>query len=95
MTTGEKIAFLRNARQLTQEELVDAFNRFSKDLPRITRHQLAHWETDAHTPEWPAAKVIVKYFRITLDDLFFDDRTDFIPKSPTKIKRKVATRSVR
>lgn len=71
MTPGKKIKYLREEKVLTQQELSD---KLVKRYPsgRFTRQVIANWETDRDSPKIPEAKVLVRYFHISLDVLFFD-----------------------
>lgn len=74
MTTGEKIKQLREQKLLTQEELAVALNG-SFGVTHFQRHMIAHWEVNQHQPKWEDAKLLVLFFGISLDDLFFEHLT--------------------
>lgn len=77
MTTGEKIKEMRSKLGLTQEELSEALKKqFRRSA--ITREDIASWEINRHQPHWPKAKMLVQFFSITLDNLFFEDNTAFL-----------------
>lgn len=74
MTTGEKLRILRERSGTIQEDLVRILNARYPGIG-FTRDQYANWENDRNYPRWDAAKALVLYYRITLDDLFFEDKT--------------------
>jgi DNA-binding XRE family transcriptional regulator len=84
MTLGAKLIQLREHKGLTQEELTATLQKRYKDCS-ISRNDIANWEVNRHCPRWPKAKVLCKYFGITLDDLFFDHKTQFL-KSPKSLQ---------
>lgn len=73
MTIGEKLTALRQRKGLTQEEFCADFSRRFRDMP-INRKQYGHWETDDRTMQLMHFRALVKYYRISADDLLFDDR---------------------
>jgi transcriptional regulator with XRE-family HTH domain len=72
MTIGEKLKALRIQKGLTQEELIQALVR--KFKVNWTREMWAKWESDGNPVSLEFAKVIVKYFDITLDELAFENK---------------------
>lgn len=85
MTPGEKLRALRHLKGVNQEEMAVLLNGYARGKARITRATYANWETDRNEPKWQEAKIIVRYFKITLDDLFFEEKTAFLPSN---VKRK-------
>lgn len=76
MTTGEKLTMLRMRDGLSQQEFVAAINhKFGKALPYpLTRDMYAKHETDVHEFNWSTAKAFCRYYKISLDELIFEDR---------------------
>lgn len=72
MTIGEKLTALRQRKSMTQEDLCKDFNRKNPELA-INRPQYARWETDDRNMQLDHFKAMVKYFRVSADDLLFDD----------------------
>jgi transcriptional regulator with XRE-family HTH domain len=89
MTPGEKIKALREAMGLTQEDLAAALQRKYRGC-NITRYMIANWERNRHEPHWPTAKILVQFFNITLDDLFFENRNPLKAFKPVKNKLRAA-----
>lgn len=85
MTTAEKIKQLRRLKKLSQHDLANILQEKYKDYS-ITRDQIAHWETGIHLPLWPAAKILVHFFRITLDDLFYENKNPVKDKQKNKLR---------
>lgn len=77
MTAGEKIKEMRSKLGLTQADLAAALKKQYKRCG-ITRDDISNWELNRHQPHWPKAKVLVQFFSITLDNLFFEDNTAFL-----------------
>ncbi len=71
MTLGQKIAILRNAMKLSQEQLAEKLE--------VSRQSVSKWESDKTTPEVNIILQLASVFNITLDDLLRDD----IPLAPT------------
>lgn len=71
MTLGQKIAILRNAMKLSQEQLAEKLE--------VSRQSVYKWESDKTTPEVNMILQLASIFNITLDDLLRDD----IPLAPT------------
>ena len=86
MTIGEKLTALRQRKGLTQVEFCKDFSRRYPEL-KINRTQYSHWEIDNRTMQLKHFKALVTYYRITADDLLFDD---WIPPVLMKTKRKRA-----
>lgn len=89
MTTGEKLKILRHQAGLTQFELEAAIKKKYKSST-ITRNDIASWESDRHVPYWPSARILVQFFNITLDNLFFENNTAFLKLKPGKKNLKAA-----
>lgn len=73
MTPGEKLKYLRALEHLTQFEMAEVLNSSVNEKKLFRRTQLAYWETGKNVIPIKHAKIIVRYFRITLDDLFFEE----------------------
>ena len=71
MTLGQKIAILRNAMKISQEQLAEKLE--------VSRQSVSKWESDKTTPEVNVILQLASIFNITLDDLLRDD----IPLAPT------------
>lgn len=84
MTTGEKLTALRQHRSMTQEDFCKSFNKRYPSLS-ITRWQYARWETDSRNMQLDHFKAVVLFYRISADDLLFNDR---IPGNIIKNKSK-------
>lgn len=68
MTFGEKLRMLRDQKQLFQEELADALNKFQKKA-KFSRDMIARWENDLDTPRIDRLLAVSNYFGTTVDDL--------------------------
>lgn len=66
-TFGERFRELRNAKNLTQEELRKDFN--AKYHYSFTLAAISQYENDKRTPEIDALKSFADYFNVTLDYL--------------------------
>ncbi len=71
MTIGQKIAILRTAQKLSQEQLAEMLS--------VSRQSVSKWESDMALPEINTVLEISKVFSITTDDLLHDE----IPLEPT------------
>lgn len=67
---------LRNRAGLSQEEFVEKINkRYGHLMPYpLTRVMYAKHETDVNEFNWSTAKAFCKYFKISLDELIFEER---------------------
>lgn len=68
---------------LTQGELADALKKQYRSCS-ISREDITNWELNRHQPHWPKAKILVQFFGITLDNLFFEDNAAFLKKYSKK-----------
>lgn len=68
MTFGEKLRYLRDHKQMFQEELAEALNKFQKKVT-FTRNMIARWETDLDTPRIDRLLALSNYFGKTVDEL--------------------------
>lgn len=66
-TLGMRLKKLRNAVGMLQTELVDKIN--SKHGTKITSSMLSKWESDRDTPTLDNARLLAKFFNVTLDYL--------------------------
>ncbi len=90
MNTSHKLTILRNAENLSQEDLANALQKKYRGSS-ITRDDIANWETGRHLPGWTKAKYLSRFFGVSLDDLFFEDRTELFKKlNNNKNRLKVA-----
>lgn len=71
MTLGQKIAVLRTAVQISQEQLAEKLG--------VSRQSVSKWESDISTPEVGKILQLATLFNITTDDLLKDE----IPLAPT------------
>ncbi len=71
MTIGQKIAILRTAQKLSQEQLAEKLS--------VSRQSVSKWESDKALPEIGTVLEISKIFGITTDDLLHDET----PLEPT------------
>ncbi len=71
MTIGQKIAILRTAQKLSQEQLAEKLS--------VSRQSVSKWESDKALPEINTVLEISKIFGITTDDLLHDET----PLEPT------------
>ncbi|MBE6727768.1 MAG: phosphoglucosamine mutase [Ruminococcaceae bacterium] len=71
MTIGQKIAILRTAMQLSQEQLAEKLS--------VSRQSVSKWESDSALPEVGKVLQLASLFNITTDDLLRDE----IPLEPT------------
>ena len=71
MTIGQKIAILRTALQLSQEQLAEKVD--------VSRQSVSKWESDQSVPEVSKILQLSQLFNITTDDLLRDE----IPLAPT------------
>lgn len=71
MTIGQKIAVLRVAMQLSQEQLAEKLG--------VSRQSVSKWESDSSVPEVSKIIQLSSLFNITTDDLLRDE----IPLAPT------------
>ena len=71
MTLGQKIAILRNAMKLSQEQLAEKLE--------VSRQSVSKWESDKSMPEVNIILKLASEFNITLDDLLREE----IPLAPT------------
>lgn len=71
MTIGQKIAILRTALQLSQEQLAEKVD--------VSRQSVSKWESDQSIPEVSKILQLSQLFNITTDDLLRDE----IPLAPT------------
>ena len=71
MTIGQKIAVLRVAMQLSQEQLAEKVE--------VSRQSVSKWESDSSVPEVSKIIQLSSLFNITTDDLLRDE----IPLAPT------------
>ena len=71
MTIGQKIAILRTAMHLSQEQLAEKLS--------VSRQSVSKWESDTALPEVGKILQLSAFFNITTDDLLRDE----IPLEPT------------
>ncbi len=71
MTIGQKIAILRTAMQISQEQLAERLD--------VSRQSVSKWESDQSVPEVSKILLLSSLFNVTTDDLLRDD----IPLAPT------------
>ncbi len=71
MTIGQKIATLRTAMKLSQEQLADKLE--------VSRQSVSKWESDQSLPEIGKVVALAELFNITTDDLLLES----IPLAPT------------
>ena len=71
MTIGQKIAVLRTAAQMSQEQLAGQLE--------VSRQSVSKWESDQTLPEIGKVVQLSRLFNITTDDLLLDS----IPLAPT------------
>ncbi len=71
MTLGQKIAILRTAQRLSQEQLAEKLS--------VSRQSVSKWESDKALPEINTVLEISRLFGITTDDLLHDET----PLEPT------------
>lgn len=61
MNYGERIALLRDHKQLTQQELAN--------IVGITRAALSHYENNRRKPDYQVIRNIADYFQVSVDYL--------------------------
>ncbi|MBE6779134.1 MAG: phosphoglucosamine mutase [Ruminococcaceae bacterium] len=71
MTLGQKIATLRVAAKMSQEQLADELD--------VSRQSVSKWESGQSTPELSKVLLLANLFHITTDDLLRED----VPLAPT------------
>jgi len=71
MTLGQKIATLRVAAKMSQEQLADELD--------VSRQSVSKWESGQSTPEISKVLLLANLFHITTDDLLRED----VPLAPT------------
>lgn len=71
MTLGQKIAVLRTAMQISQEQLAERLD--------VSRQSVSKWESDQSVPEVSKILQLSYLFNVTTDDLLRDE----IPLAPT------------
>ena len=71
MTIGQKIAILRTAMQISQEQLAERLE--------VSRQSVSKWESDQSVPEVGKILQLSALFNVTTDDLLRDE----IPLAPT------------
>ncbi|MBE6671379.1 MAG: phosphoglucosamine mutase [Ruminococcaceae bacterium] len=71
MTIGQKIAVLRTAMQISQEQLAEKLE--------VSRQSVSKWESDQSVPEVSKILQLSSIFNVTTDDLLRDE----IPLAPT------------
>lgn len=71
MTIGQKIAILRTAMQISQEQLAERLE--------VSRQSVSKWESDQSVPEVGKILQLSSLFNVTTDDLLRDE----IPLAPT------------
>ncbi len=93
MTIGEKLTALRHRKGLSQEEICQALNRRFPDLP-LTRSYYAYLENDKKGMTVEHVKAFATFFRITADELIFENRPVEIlkGKSGKSLRLKVTLR---
>lgn len=62
---GKKLKELRNAEQLTQQQLAEILN--------ISRVNYTRYETDVSRPDYETLVAIADFYKITLDEIFGRD----------------------
>lgn len=72
MTFGEKLKIIRESKGITQGELATLLSRSGTE---VKREDITNWEIGRHHPKWPAAVAISKYFKVSLDDFFYEEKT--------------------
>lgn len=65
MQIGKKLKELRNAEQLTQQQLAEILN--------ISRVNYTRYETDVSRPDYETLVAIADFYKITLDEIFGRD----------------------
>ncbi|MDE5866348.1 MAG: helix-turn-helix domain-containing protein [Lachnospiraceae bacterium] len=65
MTTGKKLALLREKKGITQEKLSEILN--------VSRQSVSRWETDISFPETDKLIILSKYFECSIDFLLNED----------------------
>ena len=76
MNYGEKIAYLRKSKGMTQEELGKVLN--------VTYQAVSKWERGESLPDFSTMSQIAKYFQVPLS--YFEDGADSIPEpAPAEI----------
>ncbi|MDE6750879.1 MAG: helix-turn-helix domain-containing protein [Lachnospiraceae bacterium] len=65
MTTGEKLALLREKKGITQEKLSEILN--------VSRQSVSRWETDISFPETDKLIILSKFFECSIDFLLNED----------------------
>ena len=68
MTTGEKLALLREKKGITQEQL--------SELLSVSRQSVSKWETDISFPETDKLIKLSKLFECSIDFLLSEDRQE-------------------
>lgn len=68
MTTGEKLALLREKKGITQEKLSEILN--------VSRQSVSRWETDISFPETDKLIKLSKLFECSIDFLLNEDRQE-------------------
>ncbi|WP_135553047.1 helix-turn-helix domain-containing protein [Paenibacillus cymbidii] len=81
MGFGSRIAYLRETRQMTQEELA---NRIG-----ITRASLSHYENDRREPDIETMRAIASFFRVNVNYLFGEESGDKSKRCPSGEQRAV------
>jgi len=72
----QNIKYLREAKELTQEE-------FAASIGNISQEAVCNWEAGRREPELSSLIMIAKFFDITLDDLVLREIAP--PKSPVAL----------
>ncbi|VBB07100.1 Hypothetical protein LUCI_2344 [Lucifera butyrica] len=72
MSLGERLAALRESKDLTQVELAQ--------LTEISRSRLSLYETDKREPDLQTLKQLADFFNVTLDYLVGRDTSLFVTK---------------
>lgn len=72
MTFAEKLAILREQKQLTQKELAERLSKNKKGVS-FTRVQIGQWETEKNLPSMNRIVVLSDFFKVPIDNLCRDN----------------------
>ena len=79
MTLGERIKFLRNNKNISQEVLANHLN--------ISRQALQKWESDKSEPSIDSLLDLAKYFDVSIEYLLTENNTSNTESSTNKNKK--------
>ena len=68
VSIGDKIKLLRKLKGITQEELSDVLH--------ISYQAISKWKTGKSKPDTTIIPIIAEYFKVTIDELFYYDKSD-------------------